>query len=86
MSLKVLKTHHPSRPKAREPKCTESQMVMYETTAGQAVAMAHRYMRRDGTLGASGLPDPKRLYLPTEILSVLPPIARNRRPRKVSGR
>ena len=27
------------------------------------VAMVHQYLRPDGTLGASGLPDPKRLLV-----------------------
>lgn len=55
---------HPSLYKAQEPYCTESQQVSYIDPAnGQEVARAHRYLRPDGTLGASGLPDPKRVFL-----------------------
>lgn len=32
-------------------------------------ACCHRYLRRDGSLGLSGRPDPKRIYLADEILS-----------------
>src|SRR5208337_1644625 len=55
---------HPSLYAAQEPHCTESQQVSYiDPTTGQEVARAHRYLRPDGMLGASGLPDPKRVFL-----------------------
>ncbi len=56
----VWKSHHPSQPKAMEPFCTKSQMVKYLDARGREVARAHRYLRKDGTIGASGLPDPKQ--------------------------
>lgn len=37
--------------------------------AGEFVALAHRYLRPDGTLGASGLPDPKRMRLRNKIIA-----------------
>lgn len=46
-----------------EPPGTLSQIVEYWTTDGSRlvkVAIVHRYLRPDGSLGASGLPDPKR--------------------------
>jgi hypothetical protein len=52
---------HPSQPKAREPHCTRSQIVSYFDHLGNELARAHRYLRKDGTLGASGKPDPKSL-------------------------
>jgi hypothetical protein len=55
---------HPSLPLANEPYCTESQVVSYiDPSSNQEVARAHRYLRPDGTIGASGLPDPKRVFL-----------------------
>jgi hypothetical protein len=55
---------HPSLYLAREPFCTESQELSYaDPITGQELARAHRYLRPDGTLGASGLPDPKRVFL-----------------------
>lgn len=57
----VLKERHPARPKSGEPFCTRSQMVSY--MAGDVeLARAHRYLRPDGSLGASGKPDPKLFF------------------------
>ena len=58
---RVARSHHPSAPKARVPFCTRSQEILYIDAAGQEVAMAHQYLQPDGTLGASGQPDPKRI-------------------------
>jgi len=38
-----------------------SQMVSYRDSSGQEVARVHQYLRPDGTIAASGKPDPKRL-------------------------
>jgi hypothetical protein len=43
------------------PFCTRSQLISYLDDAGQEVARVHQYLQPDGTLGASGRPDPKRL-------------------------
>lgn len=53
-----------------EPICTKSQMVYYKTPNGDLAAVAHQYLRPDGTIGASGLPDPKCLFLQDRILYV----------------
>jgi hypothetical protein len=54
---------HPSLYAANEPYCTESQTVRYvDPATNQEVARAHRYLRPDGTIGASGRPDPKRVF------------------------
>jgi hypothetical protein len=50
--------------KAGQPPGTLSQRVSYWETSGgelRKVAVIHRYLRPDGSLGASGLPDPKRV-------------------------
>jgi len=44
-----------------EPFCTRSQIVAYVSVTGERVAVVHRYLRRDGTLDGSGMPDPKML-------------------------
>jgi hypothetical protein len=52
-------------PKANQPPGTLSQRVTYWESAGgslRQVAVVHRYLRPDGSLGASGLPDPKRVF------------------------
>jgi len=50
-----------------EPRCTHSQIVSYYDLDGVKVAVVHQYRRRDGSLGASGLPDPKWLRIDNEI-------------------
>ena len=65
------KNHHLDPPPRGEPYCTHSQIVYYCTREGATVAVVHQYMRPDGTLGASGLPDPKCLILPDRVVRVL---------------
>ena len=40
---------------------TLSQHIGYYNSDGNLIAKAHRYLRPDGMLAGSGLPDPKRL-------------------------
>lgn len=61
LTVRVAREHHPSSPKAAVPFCTRSQIIAYVDSNGDEIATAHRYLQPDGTLGASGLPDPKRL-------------------------
>lgn len=56
-----MKERHPALPAAREPFCTRSQMVAYVVETME-LARAHRYLRPDGSLGASGRPDPKLVF------------------------
>lgn len=48
-------------PLASEPEGTLSQIVAYEDSSNRIV-LVHRYLRPDGTIGASGRPDPKELF------------------------
>ncbi len=59
--MKVVKDAHPSPPLADEPICTKSQLLAYYDHDGNKVAEAHQYLRTDGTIGASGKPDPKEI-------------------------
>ena len=61
LSPRLVREHHPSSPKARVPFCTQSQSIAYLDGNGDEVVLVHQYLQPDGTLGASGLPDPKRL-------------------------
>lgn len=47
------------------PWCTHSEMVAYRelTSPFTLVALAHLYRLPDGSIGASGLPDPKKLNI-----------------------
>ena len=63
--------HHPCPPRANQPYCTRSQTVHYvDLEEGREVAVVHQYLREDGSLGASGRPDPKRICQGTTIYVV----------------
>jgi hypothetical protein len=55
--------------KANEPYCTRSQMVAYYDSKGNPVALVHQYRHEDGSLGGSGKPDPKRLFVEGKIIA-----------------
>jgi hypothetical protein len=57
----VRREGHPSPPLAEEPLCTRSQIIALIEEDGVRRANVHQYLRPDGTLGLSGLPDPKAL-------------------------
>jgi hypothetical protein len=51
----------PNRIASQEPPGTKSQMIEYLDSMRNRIALVHRYLRPDGTLGASGKEDPKAL-------------------------
>jgi hypothetical protein len=62
--LEIIDSSGTPSPRAGQPPGTLSQRVSYWESAGGSltkVAVVHRYLRPDGSLGASGLPDPKRV-------------------------
>lgn len=62
LAEKLLREGHPSPARSGEPPCTKSQVLAYLDAYGRKVVVVHRYLRTDGTLGASGRPDPKKLF------------------------
>ncbi len=69
----VLDERHPSPRRSGQPKGTRSQLLgYYDRQTGVLLATAHQYRRRDGTLGASGRPDPKRVREGDVIYMVWP--------------
>jgi len=64
------RSSHPDTPPVGEPICTHSQIVYYYSRENKPLAIVHQYLRPDGTIGASGFPDPKRLFLKDKILFV----------------
>ncbi|MDO8691242.1 MAG: hypothetical protein Q7R39_14745, partial [Dehalococcoidia bacterium] len=58
------------RVKIGEPYCTRSRMVLFSTLDGRPVALAHQYKRTNGELGASGRPDPKRIFVEGKVIAV----------------
>jgi hypothetical protein len=71
LTMVTLEHRHPSLTAANEPFCTFSQMVSYRDTANNEVARVHQYLRTDGTIGASGKPDPKRLFVEGTLFRLL---------------
>lgn len=62
---------HLEDPKPPDPYCTHSQILYYYSEEPRLVAVVHQYLKPDGTLGQSGLPDPQRIFLPDRILQVI---------------
>jgi hypothetical protein len=58
---------HPSPSDSHEPPCTRSQIIAYLDVQGRQVAIVHQYLRKDGSLGGGGKPDPKKLFHRGEI-------------------
>lgn len=63
--LEVVESDKPAPPESGQPSGSRSQMVAYfEVGGGQIgrrIALAHRYLLPDGSVGASGKPDPKSM-------------------------
>ena len=66
----VFSEKHPDPAPKGEPLCTWSQMLVYWTQNGQPLALVHQYLRPDGTIGGSGKPDPKRIFVNDRLLAV----------------
>ncbi len=62
LTEKLDREGHPSPRFSGEPPCTRSQVIAYINSSGHRVAVVHQYLRKDGTLGGSGKPDPKKLF------------------------
>ena len=60
---RMIRDTHPAAPRAPEPVCTRSQSIAYLDRNGRRIAVVHQYVRQDGTLGGSGMPDPKALLV-----------------------
>lgn len=68
LTREYLRDSHLKNPKDYQgPYCTRSQTIRYYDANGQWVLEAHQYLRPDGTLGASGRQDPKRLRIGSTI-------------------
>jgi hypothetical protein len=63
LNTRIESESHPSPYRSGQPLCTRSQMIAYFDKNNQEVARVHQYKRPDGSIGASGRPDPKRLLV-----------------------
>ena len=62
--MECIESHGTPNPRVGEPPGTESQIVSYMRNTGRGlerVCRVHRYLRPDGTIGASGKLDPKSI-------------------------
>src|SRR5262245_43653793 len=57
----AVRKSHAARAQLNMAPGTLSQLIAYVDSNGNDVAIAHRYLKPDGTLAASGRPDPKVL-------------------------
>lgn len=53
---------HPSPDRSGEPYCTRGQTIACTDETGDKIIEVHRYLRRDGSVGASGRLDPKFIF------------------------
>ena len=68
LTVEYVRNAHLQRPElVGEPACTHSQIIHYLDREGSFLATVHQYLRSDGSLGASGRPDPKRMRVGNEI-------------------
>lgn len=71
LTTHIKRDSHLSNPqKVGHPYCTWSQIVYYYDKDKKPVAIVHQYLKPDGTIGASGVPDPKRIFIDGKIFSV----------------
>lgn len=64
----LLRNDHLKEPHKRgEPLCTHGQAVHYCNIAGDWQVEIFQYLRPDGSLGASGRPDPKRVRMGASV-------------------
>lgn len=76
VTVTVKRSGHPSPPPACEPVCTRSETLEYRDNSGVKLSVAHRYLRPDGTIGASGKPDPKLLRVGPVLYVLVPELDR----------
>jgi hypothetical protein len=57
----VITKNKPASPKSGQVAGTWSQFIKIYSDSGDPILMVHQFVRPDGTLGASGKPDPKMI-------------------------
>lgn len=65
--LQIVEREGPAPDALQMPDGTVSRTVWYVDADLQKLALVHEYRLPDGTVGASGLPDPKRMVVDDEI-------------------
>lgn len=69
LRINIKRENHLLTPEAKNlPHCTLGQFIEYLDADGRWHAQAYQYLKPDGSLGASGKPDPKRIRSEGKIL------------------
>lgn len=68
LEVEALRDSHLKRKHHGEEPCTRSQTLRFKDAEGRWIVEVHQYLRQDGTIGASGQPDPKRMRHQGRIL------------------
>ena len=63
LTLVLLKERHSDPIKSGQVFCTYSQLLSIQDDKGNDIARAHQYKRPNGTIGASGMPDPLWMFI-----------------------
>lgn len=68
LTVEYLPDAHLTNPeRVAENRCTRGQMVRYRNAEGTWLVEVFQYLPSDGSLGASGRPDPKRMRVGAEV-------------------
>jgi hypothetical protein len=59
----IKRNSHRRNPTETLPYCTHSQIVNYYDASGNRVAVVHQCVLPDGSIGGSGRPEPKRIWI-----------------------
>jgi hypothetical protein len=62
LTLSIREHTHSTPVKSGQPYCSYSQIIEYrDASSGERIAIVHQYLKPDGSLGASGWPDPQAI-------------------------
>ena len=67
VALPLRRTHLQKPSPHQGPLCTHSEVILYQSNEKSLFVIIHQYLKPDGSLGASGRPDPKRIKIDGEI-------------------
>lgn len=76
LTPQYLRNAHLTAPEKGNPPCTQRQMIRYLDAEKDPIVEVFQYLRPDQSLGATGMPDPKRLWYGGAVL-----IAESQQPR-----
>jgi len=68
VNIATMKRSHLTNPEEKRlPWCTHSESLRFHNDSGTHSVLIHQYQLPDGTIGASGLPDPKQIKINEKV-------------------